>query len=394
MTGTAKPGALDTLLVVTGTLSGLSMSLLTPVLPEIEAEFADTPGIAYLGKLVVSVVGLAIVLFASLSAACVRRFGADRVLIGSFALYAVAAAAGSLAPSIHLLIATRFAQGIAVAIGVTTALALIGTFHQGAARDRRVGMHIGFSALLLSLLMPIGGWLGEISWRLTPLLGLVCLLHLTLALGTRRHLASALVGSPAQSAKLALGWRSMAAMAALALLIGILMYSPLTFLPFKAHLIGITNAGEIGLFATLQMVSATTASLLYGGFSTRVPARLIYLGAFGAGGIGMAMIALAGDGVLLATGLVVSGLGGGTMIPHLYADCGTRVAAADQVRITGLLKSASFLGLFVGPLTMQAVMDASSASGVFVALSVLMAAGLIGSQLRGPAPAVVPVRSA
>lgn len=386
----ARVKVVDVMLVAAGMLSGLSMSLLTPVLPQIEAEFAATPGIAYLGKLVVSVVGLAILLTAPLAAPAVRRFGAERVLLAAFAVYALAAAAGGLAPSIYALIATRFVQGVCVATGVTTALALINTLYQGGARDRRVGMHVAFSALLLSALLPLGGWLGETSWRLTPLLGAVSLLHLLLAIRARGELGKALIGAPGPSARLAADRRSVAFMGVLALMVGVAMYSPPAFLPFKAADIGVTASGQIGLLSTLQMIVATAASLLYGSISTRLSARTVYFGAFGLAGLGTLGVALSGDWMQLAIGLMVAGSGGGTLVPHLFAESAARVGAADQVRIAGILKSASFLGLFVGPLLLQTVMGASSPAGAFVALAVLNAVALVATQLRGPAPAVVP----
>ena len=388
----ARVKQVDVMLVAAGMLSGLSMSGLTPVLPQIEAAFADSAGIAYLGKLVVSVVGLAILLTAPLAAPAVRRFGAQRVLMTAFAVYALAATAGGLAPSIYALIASRFVQGVCVATGVTTALALINTLYQGGARDRRVGMHVAVSALLLSAVLPLGGWLGETSWRLTPLLGAISLVHLLLAVRARGELAHAMIGTPGPGGRLSVDRGSLAFMAALALVVGIAMYSPPVILPFKAATIGVTAAGQIGLLSTLQMIVATAASLFYGSISTRFAARTVYFGAFGLAGIGTLGVALAGDWMQLAFALMVAGIGGGTLVPHLFAENAGRVGAADQVRVAGILKSASFLGLFVGPLLMQSIMDASSPAGVFVALAVLNAVTLVATQLRGPAPAVALAR--
>ena len=381
--------AVDAALVGAGMLTGLSMSGLTPVLPKLEAAFAAAPGVGFLGKLVVSVVGLAILCAAPLSTAAVRRFRADRVVIGAFALYAASAALGSVAADLYQLIATRFAQGLCVAIGVTTALGLISTLHEGPARDRRLGLHMGISALALTVLLPLCGLLGEWSWRLAPLVGLIGLVHAALATRGRRLLAGAAVSAPRRRAGGATARRAVVETAVLAFAIGVATYSPPAFLPFKLNALGLTSTWEISLFGTLMMVAAAGVGLLYGAFSARMSSRALFVGGFGLGAAGMLTVGVATSLPVLVLGLLVGGLGGGTLVPHVYGDCVTRFAPGERVRATGVIKSASCCGLFAGPLALQVVMNASSIAGVFIVLGLVMLAGLLAAEARRAAPVAV-----
>jgi MFS family permease len=385
----SDPNALaaDVVLVAAGMLTGLSMSGLTPVLPRIEAEFSSTPGISYLGKLVVSVVGLAVMCAAPLSALAVRRFRADKVVVAAFSVYAASAAAAGLVTDVYQLVFARFVQGLCVAIGVTTALALISTLYDGRARDRRLGLHMGLSALALTFLLPLCGLLGEWSWRLTPLLGLVSLVHAALAIRGRSRLAGATVSAPSGSTAAGTGGRLAIETALLAFLVGVATYSPPVFLPFKLNAIGVVSPWQIGLVATLMMICAAAVGLFYGAFSTRISSRAVFVAGFGLGGLGLLIVGLASSRSGLLLGVFLGGLGGGTLVPHIYGDCAVRFGPGERVWATGLIKSASFCGLFAGPIALQAVMNASSASGVFVALASVMLAGLLATQRRRAAPA-------
>ncbi|MDD3798159.1 MAG: MFS transporter [Novosphingobium sp.] len=374
--------AVDGIIILSAMLTGLAMTGLVPVLPLIAREFAGSPGSDYLTKMVVSIVGLSVMVAAPFSVVATRRFTCRQILLVSFVGYAVCAAVSSMAFSLAFLIAVRFVQGVCVAVGVTTVLGILGHLYQGQARDLRLGLHMGFSAVGLFFLVPLAGYLGDIDWRLSPLLGGIVLVHLGLVLAAGRKLDIRL-SQPAQS-QVALEARDRAAAIRIGLLafaIGVALYSPSAFLPFKAMAIGFDSASEISLVATVAVSTSAVASLGYARIRGFLGIRAVYLAGFSCGALGMACTGLASGHVLLFASSAVMGFGGGLLVTNVYADCAQRFFGDAQVRMTGIVKGTSFAGLFVGPLILQVLADATAPDAVFYALAAMLA-GLFALMLR------------
>ncbi|WP_170304718.1 MFS transporter [Croceicoccus estronivorus] len=363
---------MDILIVTSGMLTGLSMTGLTPVLPHIEAELG-TPGAetgSYLVKMIVAIVGLSIMLAAPLSEVIGRRFRCGTVLIVSFTAFAGASIVSSLAPTLELLVAARFVQGIGVAIGVTTLLALAATLYPGTTRDRLLGLHMGGSAFALLVLLPVAGILGDIDWRLAPLLGLLALFHLALAICARRELSFNLGKTSGRSIPLTgEELRQAALVGALSFLIGAVIYSGPAFVPFKLVAVGIASAMMIGLIGTLAVATSALSSFSYALVASRLSRPGVYLFALPCCGLGALLVAVADVGWIVAMGQLVSGVGGGLIVAHIYADSAERFRPELRARTTGLIKSSSFAGLFVGPLLLQFVVAHASINAAFVAIA-------------------------
>lgn len=379
----AYPGrAVDAIIIFSAMLTGLAMTGLVPVLPLIEQEFAGSPGSGYLTKMVVSIVGLSVMVAAPFSVVATRRFTCRQILLVSFIGYALCAGVSSLAFSLAFLVAVRFVQGVCVAVGLTTVLGILGHLFQGQARDLRLGLHMGFSAVGLFFLVPLAGYLGDIDWRLSPLLGGIVLIYLGLVLAAGRKLDLRL-SQPAQK-RVALDARERTdaiRIGLLAFAIGVALYSPSAFLPFKAMAIGFESASEISLIATVAVSTSAVASLGYARIRRHMGLRAVYLAGFASGALGMLCTGLASGHALLFGSSAVMGFGGGLLVTNVYADCAQRFSGDAQVRMTGIVKGTSFAGLFAGPLALQMLAEATVPDAVFYALAAVMA-GLFVLMLR------------
>jgi MFS family permease len=351
---------------------------LVPVLPRIEAAFGSEEGSGYLAKMVVAIVGLSIMAAAPLSGRIARRFRCGNILVASFLCYALAAIASALAPSLGWLVAARFVQGIGVAIGVTTLLALVSTLYEPYMRDRLLGWHMGGSALALLVILPLAGAIGDLNWRLAPLLGLLSLAHLGLALHARHHLSFRLSVNTGSGAPLDRATRIQALiLMVLAFLIGLALYSPAAFVPFKMVSIGAGSGQVIGMIGSVATAASALASLFYPRVFRRVSRTGVYalaLPCCAASGIIMAM---ANSLVLVILAQVIGGVGGGLLVAHIYVDCAERVAASSRAFAIGLVKSSSFAGLFAGPLLLEAVVAHSSINVAFISIAAIAVAALV-----------------
>jgi DHA1 family bicyclomycin/chloramphenicol resistance-like MFS transporter len=143
--------------------AAVSIDAMLPALPELAATL--TPDAPNAAQLVVTsfVLGLGIgMLFAGPLS---DRFGRKRVILVGMGLYAVAALACSIAPSLEFLLAARLWQGLAAAAPRTVSLAMVRDLHAGRemARIMSIAMMIftivpALAPLLGQGLIALGGW--------------------------------------------------------------------------------------------------------------------------------------------------------------------------------------------------------------------------------------------
>ncbi|NLT05529.1 MAG: multidrug effflux MFS transporter [Solirubrobacterales bacterium] len=155
------------LLLLLGGLAALapaSMDIYFPALPSLTDDFGVSLSVAQL-TVAMFVIGLA---FGQLCAGPISDvLGRRRPLLASVCVYACAAAACGLAPTIALLAAGRFFQGFAAAAGVAIGRAVVRDLYEGSEGARflsRLVLIYGVSPLIAPIL---GGQLLALgSWRL------------------------------------------------------------------------------------------------------------------------------------------------------------------------------------------------------------------------------------
>lgn len=97
--------------------------------------------------------------------------GRRRVFLWAIAVFGVASLLGGLVDDPNLLIATRFAKGVAAAFTAPAGLSIITTtFPEGPARNRALSFYTACGASGFSLGLVFGGLLTEAGWRWTFLL--------------------------------------------------------------------------------------------------------------------------------------------------------------------------------------------------------------------------------
>jgi EmrB/QacA subfamily drug resistance transporter len=114
------------------------------------------------------------------------RFGRRRVFQAGVAALALASIAGSLAPTVHALIAARAAQGLAAALLVPNSLALLSAAFPRAERGAAIGTWSAATSLVGAVSPMLGGWFVDAgSWRVA-FATIVPVALLTLAVGASR----------------------------------------------------------------------------------------------------------------------------------------------------------------------------------------------------------------
>ena len=106
----------------------MAIIALVPVLPLLLREFADVPGAAVLVPMALTVPALCVALFSPLAGWLSDRLGRKRLLIGALLGYAGFGLLPLLLESLHAIFAVRIALGLAEAVIMTVATAMVGDY--------------------------------------------------------------------------------------------------------------------------------------------------------------------------------------------------------------------------------------------------------------------------
>lgn len=374
-----------TLLMAGSCLPILGAVLIAPVLPQMQAHFADVPGVDALVPMALTIPALSLALLAPFAGVIVDRLGRKRLLVASTVLYAILGTAPLWLDSLGAIIASRALVGVAEAAIMTCCTTLIGDYYSGRQRDRYLAMQTMCASISATAFFVLGGAAGSAGWRM-PFWAYAGSLLLAPAMAAflpqprpadRANEPSPTAAEP--MAKRPFPWRPLAGTCALTLFGAILFYTVQVEMAFLLDDMGVSNSGVIGL-ATASSSAAVVVGAVVFAKAGRSP-QVWLPTAFGLCALGFAVIWLAPNPVVLTIGAVINCLGSGIMLPSLLTLAMSKLDYADRGRGTGLWTGSFFLGQFTCPLVVLAL---TSAIGTLAnALGVLALAGTVATAALG-----------
>jgi MFS family permease len=364
-----------------GPAISLATSLIQAVLPAIQQDLAHSPSDAFLVKMLVGINTLAMAIGAALTGFLVDRFGLKRVITATYALYAIAGTAPVFLTDLRLLLVSRFLLGLAAAGAVTGSIIIINARMMGDRRASWLGYYNAVAQFGSVVLNPLSGKLGEISWHWAFAIYGIAAPFAVVAL-----LALDSLVSRAPPPEQPLFERSVTALSGffawfplrfllLGLCLGMIVYIPAVYLPFRMHELGMENPFYISLVLTGDIIAGTLAALLYGRAKRLLSEYQAFAISVGLGGLGLLIAALAPNVPLMVFGAVIFGLGIGWVQPNLMFVLAGRVDRERQGRAAGLVKSSVYLGSPVAVVLTEPVARGFGAPGALLA-AVAMAAVL------------------
>lgn len=365
-TGRPAGTAQAVVLLLSSCLSVLGAVLLAPVLPAIQNAFADTPGVATLTPVVLTVPALVIGLTAPLAGRIIDRLGRKRLLVGALVVYAFVGTAPLWLPSLELVVASRVLVGLTEAAIMTCCTTLLADYFHGAQRQRYFGLQVVYTTVAATVFFAVGGLLGANGWR-TPFW--LYAVSLPLAFLAARHIWQ----PPVQPrAKLpALPWRTLLVPVGVSGVGGLVFYVLIVELSYVLDRIGVTSTATIGAVSAIGSLATAIAAAVYARVARFGPAITVPV-AFVLCGLGTLGLALAGTVPVAAVSAVIAGLGNGLMLPALLTWALGSLTFEQRGRGTGIWTSAVFIGQFACPLAVLAL------AGAFGGLSAaLLAVGAV-----------------
>ncbi len=358
-------------ILASATLTIMAGSIIAPVLNLMRQGLGIDPSSV---GLIITTHGLFIAIFSPLMGSLIDRFGAKRPCALGLVLYGLAGGSGLLINSYWVLLVSRALLGIGVAAFFNSITVMILNLYGGEERNKVMGWR-GSANSVGGILWPlIGGSLGGLSWHLPFAVYLVgiplgFLLFVTVP-ETHKEITGE-VGKQGSVLGVFKDHPILFANYGLMLLTSILLYVNVVFLPQLLERMGISNPFHIGLFITIMALSAGLASLMYGRIKSKLSYRIIVFLALALWTVGFTAVSQAFHPLMIATSVVLFGIGQGMVMPTVMVWVGEIVPVSFRGRFSSYLGTFGFIGQFLSPLIFAPILLLLGLNGVF-----LVAAGI------------------
>lgn len=334
----------------------LSLSLLTimaaaavaPALATIQAAFPQVSSTSI--KMLLTAPSLCIIPMTFLSAKICNAIGVRRTIFLGGSLYLLGGSGGAFAPNFEVLMGTRIVLGIGVGILMPMANSLVSIFFSGEDRVRMMGRTASTANLGGIIALTGSGMLAQIGWQYSFAIYGIALITMTLVALFLKE--PPLVGGlSAAKGRLPLAAKLGAASLALVMIV---FYCIPTNLALFLVAEGFGDAGDAGLALALNTGTGFVVGLFLAK-TRRLCGHLLGPAMLGSMALGFASLYHAGGLVPAMGGVVMVGIGFGTLWPSLLVFISQVTPLSQSMRGMALGGSMIFLGQFLSPLTFDAI---------------------------------------
>ncbi|WP_294346323.1 MFS transporter [Prosthecochloris sp.] len=362
-------------LLLSSAMTVMAGAVISPALPEISRHFSGD-SVNVLTKLVLTMPALTIALCAPLAGHLSDLFGRRKLLVFSLFLYGLSGSSGFFLNDLFLLLVSRAVLGISVGGIMSAATALIGDLYSGNERAEFIGLQSGFMYIGGIVLILLGGFLAEISWKAPFLAYLSAFAVFIMAIiGLRDpNSDSNNSGMIDREEPLLMPYLVVGLIYLLVFLLMVFYYMVLVQLPFiLQNRFGIGSA-VTGLAISVAAFAGAVSSLSFPLLKRRLSYRSIYVLGFGFVAAGYVLIGNFFGFTYILAGLALAGFGNGMLMPN--GSFWLMEVTPEQIRgkavggFTGMI----FLGQFLSPILMAPVVSLFSLDGAFLASAVFLLA--------------------
>jgi MFS family permease len=349
-------------LLLASSLTVMSGATVSPSLPAMKQQFesaiADADLRTTLVKLVITLPALFVVIGSPIAGLIVDRFGRKPLLLLTAILYGFAGSSGLYLESLPAILVGRAFLGLAVSGVMVSATTLIADYYIGPARAAFMGLQAGFMGLGGVVFLTLGGALAQQNWHYPFGIYLfawpIAILVLAFISEPERGESSQPnIGTETEPIKQSTPVGVMAIVYGFTTLSQIAFYLIPVQLPF--FLDGLVKAlpSQSGMAIAFCTLFSAFASLTYGKLKQRMEFVTFLPIIFGFMGIGYLLIGQSSNWAQVLTGLAISGMGLGILMPNMSVWLSSAVPDAMRGRALGGLSTAMFLGQFLSPIVTQ-----------------------------------------
>ncbi len=365
---------LELTLLLASMLTILANAIIAPSLPLISSAYQDVENIEILTKMMLTLPALTIAIIAPLAGKLLDKVGRLKVLNISLFIYLLAGTSGYWLGGLYAILAGRIVFGLGVAGIMTVSTTLIGDYFTGSKREHFMGLQGAFVALGGLIFITSAGVLTDINWRLTFLVygfSIVVIILSPFALHEPNVNKERSASGPVETSKIS-PWVWLALLSAFITTVS--FYLIPVQLPFFLQKLDGINGNKIGLAVGCLPFAQAIASFFY----KRVKMKLNYIAIYSLGfipmAIGFSIIGFSETYWQVITGVLISGLGVGLLIPNGNLWVMSLVPVQVRGKYIGLLTTATFLGMFFSPVIIQPVQQWVGLNTSFILVGITLAA--------------------
>ncbi|QGY42726.1 MFS transporter [Maribellus comscasis] len=364
---------LEFTLLLASMLTILANAIIAPTLPQISNAFKDVKNVEIVTKMMLTLPALTIAIVAPVTGRLLDRVGRIRVLVVSLLIYLIAGTSGYWLENLFTLLIGRIVFGLGVAGIMTVSTTLIGDYFSGAKREHFMGLQGAFVALGGLLFITTAGILTDINWRLAFLIyafsGIVLLLA-PFALHEPKMAVEEITSKASNTQSIpTLVWLAFFS----AFLTTVSFYVIPVQLPYFLQKLGNFSGNKVGLAVGSLPLAQAVASFYYKNIKKKLNFISIYSLGFVPMAIGFSIIGFSHTYWQVITGVLISGLGLGLLIPNGNLWVITLVPVQVRGKYIGFLTTATFLGMFISPLIIQPVQQWVGINTSFIVLGIGLA---------------------
>ena len=335
-------------LMFAAVLPVMAVVSLVPILPLLLEEFAAVRGSEFLVPIAITVPALCVAIFSPLAGWLSDRTGRKNLLLTAFVAYALIGITPYFLTDLKHIIASRILLGISEAIIMTVATALIGDYFQGERREKWVAIQVATAAIAATVLVAVGGILGEVLGTRGPFL--LYLLALPIALVSAFVLFEPKVQEEAQSNNIpGFPLKEILPLVLITLGVSLLFYTVVVKLGPILMLTAVVTPALIGAAGMASNLGHVSGAVLFGRFKNNPAPALLSVGLVLTAG-GYFVLSTSTGFYMSIAGAVVASLGVGIMMPTLLAWTMRILPPIYRGRGTGIWTGTFFLGQFIAPI--------------------------------------------
>ena len=347
------------------TMAVMGVSVLTPVVHLLLAQFKDVPSHEYLvmGG-VVTMPSIWILLMSAPAGWVADRFGRRRVLILSMVVYAFVGVAPALLNNLYAIIVSRVGVGICEAAVMTVSTTLISDYFKGHARERWLASQTAVASLAAIGITYLGGQLGAAyGWRgpfylylysLLLVVGVAMLIWEPSAeeKGAATDTAAGSAAVPEQYTEFP--WGRLMGICAVTLLGSTSFYTVITKNAEALVALGVSDPARIGALSTIASIGVPLGTFLYW-ILARLPIPWLLFVDFALIGLGFSVMGRAADPTAYMWGSFINQVGCGLVLPSLLVWATRGLAFNIRGRGTGMWSAAFAIGQFLSGMIITAL---------------------------------------
>lgn len=386
VTGRSASTKHGVILMLAAVMPPMAIISLIPVLPLLMREFGSVDGSQYLVPMALTIPALCVALFSPVAGWVSDRVGRKSLLIVSLLVYAGIGVLPYFLSDLMHIIATRIGLGLAEAVIMTLATALIGDYFLGKERERWVGLQFATVSLSAIVLIAVGGMLGEVLGSRGPFL--LYLLAIPVAL-----LAAVVLFEPDRSEKSASPSKATFPLGRVlpllmtTLFVGITFYTIMVKLGEILGLSADVSPGQIGAIGAAANIAMAVGTVLFRHIKGASGPMLVLIG-LALASIGYLGAGLSGSLAGIAVSVIIACVGFGMLLPTMLTWVLQLLPVNVRGRGTGLWTGLFFFGQFFAPILAAALQ--SKVGGLDILLLVYAGCCAIGvvlaaTRLKGAA---------